>query len=320
MFLLSLPRAGSTLVQRVLSRSPEVSTASEPWILLPVMYALRKDGVLAEYGHKSVYTAVADFNKTLCAGSKDYFAAVRKFAMHLYEASGKEEACYFLDKTPRNSLIIPELLQTFPDAKFIVLWRNPLAVAASIIETFGIGRWNIYRFEIDLYKGLSCLLNFAKGEKFDKDQVLFIKYENFVQNPEESQTEIRRFLDLSELTNKTIDLKADVLQGRMGDLTGVKRYASVSTDSIDSWINTFSSAPRKKWAQNYLAWLGEENLHIMGYDLREIAEKLDGAPTAFEGCAYDLIKMGYGYLYCLMDIPALKAALSKRDERRYPCY
>ena len=39
LFLLSLPRSGSTLVQRVLARSPQIATASETWLLMPFLAA-----------------------------------------------------------------------------------------------------------------------------------------------------------------------------------------------------------------------------------------------------------------------------------------
>ncbi|MBA3701438.1 MAG: sulfotransferase [Rubrobacteraceae bacterium] len=41
LFLLSLPRSGSTLAQRFLAAHDAIATASEPWILLPYFYTLR---------------------------------------------------------------------------------------------------------------------------------------------------------------------------------------------------------------------------------------------------------------------------------------
>jgi hypothetical protein len=39
LFLLSLPRSGSTLAQRILAAHAGIATTSEPWILLPYLYA-----------------------------------------------------------------------------------------------------------------------------------------------------------------------------------------------------------------------------------------------------------------------------------------
>lgn len=49
MFLISQPRAGSTLLQRILGSHPDIHTVSEPWLMLQPLYALRPDGYRAEY-------------------------------------------------------------------------------------------------------------------------------------------------------------------------------------------------------------------------------------------------------------------------------
>lgn len=46
----------------------------------------------------------------------------------------------FLEKTPRNALNIPFLLEVFPNAKFIYLYREPKQNVASIIEAWKTGK------------------------------------------------------------------------------------------------------------------------------------------------------------------------------------
>src|SRR6516165_4829830 len=48
-FLFSQPRAGSTLLQRILGRHPDIHTVAEPWIMLPSFYVMRPDRCEAEY-------------------------------------------------------------------------------------------------------------------------------------------------------------------------------------------------------------------------------------------------------------------------------
>ena len=48
-FIISQPRAGSTLLQRILGGHPEIHTAAEPWIMLHPLYALKSKGCSAEY-------------------------------------------------------------------------------------------------------------------------------------------------------------------------------------------------------------------------------------------------------------------------------
>ncbi len=58
----------------------------------------------------------------------------------------------FIDKTPENSLRIDYLLELFPDARFIVMWRNPLEVINSFIRGWRdpTGRFRSYFVPEDL--------------------------------------------------------------------------------------------------------------------------------------------------------------------------
>ena len=64
-FLFSLPRSGSTLVQRLIAGHPEVATTSEPWVLLPLLYTMRRPGAFTEYGHRTAVRAIDDFTGQL---------------------------------------------------------------------------------------------------------------------------------------------------------------------------------------------------------------------------------------------------------------
>src|SRR5262249_20278294 len=65
--LLSLPRSGSTLVQRVLAAHPGVATASEPWLLLPLLLPLRDDVPAPGGWQPRVHSALEDFARMLPA-------------------------------------------------------------------------------------------------------------------------------------------------------------------------------------------------------------------------------------------------------------
>jgi len=54
-------------------------------------------------------------------------------------------AIRFLEKTPKNALRIPFFSQMFPDARFVLLWRDPRENLSSIMEAWRSGRWTTYR-------------------------------------------------------------------------------------------------------------------------------------------------------------------------------
>src|SRR5687767_5281478 len=84
LFLFSLPRSGSTLLQRVLAAHPAITTASEPWILLPLIYAYRRGGAYTEYNHVLGSSAVRGFAAQLTGGRGAFDAALRDFVLRVY--------------------------------------------------------------------------------------------------------------------------------------------------------------------------------------------------------------------------------------------
>ena len=57
-----------------------------------------------------------------------------------------------MEKTPENSFRVPHLLDLFPDARFLVIWRNPLLVLRSLIRGWRdpAGRFRSYFVSEDL--------------------------------------------------------------------------------------------------------------------------------------------------------------------------
>jgi len=118
---------------------------------LPLFYALKHEGIYAEYSQRYLARAVDDCIDSLPKGKEDYYSAIRDFASSFYGKFGIENR-YFVDKTPRYSLICNEIMECFYNAYFIVLTRNPLDIAASMMQTYAGGRWNLFRYKVDFTK------------------------------------------------------------------------------------------------------------------------------------------------------------------------
>jgi len=95
------------------------------------------------------------------------------FTVRLYARASKNETKYLLDKSPVYHLVVEQIIELFPEAKFIFLCRNPLSVISSLLRSWQNGRWNIYRHEYHLFMGLSNLI--SAFEKF-QDQVFKINF------------------------------------------------------------------------------------------------------------------------------------------------
>ena len=217
---------------------------------------LLEAGVRTEYEHVTLVKGVTGFAEAYLPGELDeYLAALRELALRLYEgaADGKP---YFLDKTPRYSHIAAELMALFPDGKFVFLWRNPLAIAASIIETFGEGKWNIKRpFSADLYAGLPNLVDTYSRER---ERAHALCYEDLVLQPDVSVRAVLDYLELPQdktLTTRFTDLPMRNLD--FWDPTGTLAYDSISREPLDKWKATMATSVRRRWCARYVERLGE---------------------------------------------------------------
>src|SRR6185503_19594528 len=197
-FIISQPRAGSTLLQRLLATHPQIQTIGEPWLVLPFVYALREKGVSSEYIHVSLAQGFGEFVSKLPDGRADYFREVRAMLERMQQKISAPGKTYFLDKTPRYHLILDELAQIFPDAKFIVLWRNPLAVVASILNTWQKGRFDLRYYEQDVFRGPLNILSFVESHTV---AICELRYEDLVARPDEMVRRATEFLELPPLAS-----------------------------------------------------------------------------------------------------------------------
>lgn len=290
LFLLSLPRSGSTLVQRVLAAHPEISTVSEPWLLLPQVYAMRDRGAYAEYNQAVAAQALRQFAAGLPGGQDDYWAEVRTFVLGLYRKASDGRGSFFLDKTPRYHLIVRDLVRIFPDAHYIFLWRNPLSVVASISETWGKGRWNVARWHVDLFDGIANLV--AAFEDL-KPTAFAVRFEDLVADPMIAWPRLFEHLGLAFRPELLTAPGSVRLEGPLGDPTGPQRYTELSTEPLGRWKRTLATPVRKRWCRRYLEWIGEKRLKVMGYDLEAMLGDLDALPTRLRPLASDLARLGY---------------------------
>lgn len=310
-FIFSLPRSGSTLAQRILAAHEDVATASEPWLLLPYFYTLKRGGVYAEFNHAALVNAIEDFCSVLPGGREEYLAEIREMVLRLYGRAAPEGVRYFLDKTPRYHLIAGDIVSAFPGARYIFLWRNPLSVVSSIIETWGGGRWNLYRHKIDLFEGLE---NLIRTYTTAGDRAHAVRYEDLVTDPEDTWRGVFRYLGLP-FDGSVLDSFGSIkLKGRKGDPTGTRIYDGVSRSSLERWRQTLNTPFRKAWCRRYLHWIGAERLRIMGYDYEELMAELSSLRVSGKRIASDAFRACYGLAYATSEPGILREKLRALPE------
>lgn len=276
-FLISQPRAGSTLLQRILGAHPDILTRSETWLMLPPLYVARRQVFQPEDEAGHAWSAARDFLASLPNGDEDYLEGVRRMYVYLYDRalSGSSKS-RFLDKTPRYYLIIPELCRTFPNARYVLLLRNPLAALMSILRTWASDNWlsllGLYRFRRDLLDAPRLMI---EGVRPLGDRAVVVRYEDLVAGPE---PEIRRLCDRLGVSfaPEMIDYGGqDMPAWRFGDLHKVYQHGRPVTDYAEQWRSELNSPQAWRLARDYLDCLGQADVEQMGYaysDLRQILE------------------------------------------------
>jgi hypothetical protein len=138
--ILSAPRAGSTLLFETLAQAAGIHTiGSESHRLIEGIDALQP-------GHGAVSSnrlTASDATATIAAELR------RRFAARMRDRDGKPPAAgdraRLLEKTPKNALRVPFLLEVFPDALFVFLRREPRANLSSMMQAWRAQGWVTYR-------------------------------------------------------------------------------------------------------------------------------------------------------------------------------
>jgi hypothetical protein len=278
-FIISQPRSGSTLLQRILAGNPQVHTTPEPWLMLHPIYSLRIDGYKAEYNEQLAHTALIDFLSSIQDGEKKHLEAIAKMASYLYNLSCEEAGkTYFVDKTPRYYLIISELSKIFPDAKFIFLFRNPLSVLASILNTLVKEHWLLLaRYKHDLITAPDLLLNSLSV--MDDGQSIKVNYEELVSQPDIQVRRLCEHIGLDYQDEMINYGRKKFTLGHMGDTTNINKYSSPTTENIDRWLKICEHRQPRHFVEEYLNFLGPIRLSKMGYDYENIRIQLKKIPV-----------------------------------------
>ena len=281
-FIISQPRSGSTLLQRVLGSHKELVISSEPWLMLHPVYGLREGGIQADFAADWAAHGVREFLEHYTDGVHVYDDGIRAFAQTIYgNAIAKGGGTRFIDKTPRYLLILDDLLRLFPAAKFIFLLRNPLSVLASIINTqISHDLYTLERFREELLAGPG---NMLKAIDALGSRAIVVRYEDYVTQPEEHTREICSRLQITYQPGMVDYSNSEPVKGFMQDRTGIQQHTKPSDARIESWKQLLGERTQLHYAQRYLDTLGSDTVDQLGYSYAELRDALELASKSIGG-------------------------------------
>jgi hypothetical protein len=269
LFVIGAPRSGTTMLEHMLAAHSRIQGGPEPHLLTPLAHL----GVWAKvdkapYDHILAAQAQKEFVDRLPRKDQDYWEACRAYCDVLYgrymEGRGKD-VC--LDKTPAYGLILPFMMKVFPDAKYVVLTRHPLALFSSYANSFFDGDYaHAHNFNPILLRYVPALAAFIRQQEVPH---LHVRYEDLVKDPETWFERICRHVGVPYEAEAIEYGKAAREQDRpkgLGDPLGVDQHTRPSTKSVKKWVQELAADPAKlALMQGVISQLDPADLDTLGY-------------------------------------------------------
>ena len=183
-FIVGMPRAGSTLVEQILSSHPDVEGTMELPDLLSLTRALRNRGEDGPNRH---------YHDVVPSLDRDEFRRIGEEYLERTRIHRKAGAPRFIDKMPNNFQHVGLIQLALPNARIIDARRHPLACGFSMFkQQFARGQSFSYRLG-DIgryYRDYVALM--AHFDAVLPGRVHRVVYEHMV---EDTEAEVRRLLD-----------------------------------------------------------------------------------------------------------------------------
>ena len=200
-FIIGMPRSGTTLLESIVSNSPEVFPAGE----------------MASFKNLIQYdiTTKAKKNTDLIFEYLDHYISKINYL--------KKNKAFLIDKLPFNAFLIGFIEKLLPGAKILLIDRDPWDIATSIYQQIYIDK---HYYSTKFFNIAMQIANYNFIRSYwlrvcDTKNMLSIKYEDLVGNPKSISDEIYKFLQIDH----QIDLEV-----RKGFYSSTASFGQVKDD------------------------------------------------------------------------------------------
>ena len=228
-FVLGMPRSGTSLVENIISSHSLVKACGELSYIRDYSYEFLEEFSDNENSLKNDLINIKQMN------SKDYKDFGNSYLEYIKRFS--QNKSIITDKMPHNFLWISLIKNALPFAKVIYLERNPLDVCLSLYKNlFSEKEAHFYSFDL---RTLGHYYNLHKDlmEHWDNIYPGFIyrcKYEKIVFNPE---IEIKKLIRFCDLTWEDNILKFNNQKNIISTASNFQARQKIYKSSVDIWKN-----------------------------------------------------------------------------------
>jgi tetratricopeptide (TPR) repeat protein len=188
-FVVGMPRTGTTLVDRIISSHPDVTSAGE--LQTFPLLVKRLTGTRSRF--------VLDAETIAASNNIDAQVLGRRYLEE--SRSQRANSTRFVDKMPLNFLYAGFIAEALPKAKIVCLRRNPMDTCWSNFKHLFATNFSYYNYSYDLLDTAAYYMEFdalmAHWGKVLPGRVLEIRYESLVENLEAEARRLIAHLDLS---------------------------------------------------------------------------------------------------------------------------
>ena len=181
-FIIGMPRTGTTLVDRILSSHPQVHSAGE----------LPNFGAVLKRASGSSTASLLDWDTIARARELDWGRVGEMYVASTRPGTGRTPR--FIDKLPQNFLYAGYIARSLPNARIICLRRNPMDTCLSNFRQLFQLSSSFYDYSFDLLGTGRYYLLFdrliAHWRRTIPGRILEVQYESLVESQETTTREL----------------------------------------------------------------------------------------------------------------------------------
>ena len=225
-FIVGLPRSGSTLLEQILASHSLVEGTME----LPDIIAMaRRIAGTADNGEGANYPGV------LAALTEYQWRSLGEEYLERTRIYRKRSAPFFIDKMPNNFVHLGLILVALPNAKIIDARRHPLACCLSCFKQhFAMGQHFSYSLEDIGRYYCNYVALMAHFDRVAPGRVHRVFYENLV---DDTETQVRALLDYCDLDFEPSCLRFYENSRAVRTASSEQVRRPIFHDSVEQWRN-----------------------------------------------------------------------------------
>ncbi|WP_114325175.1 tetratricopeptide repeat-containing sulfotransferase family protein [Candidatus Colwellia aromaticivorans] len=224
LFVVGMPRTGTTLVERILSKHSAVTSAGE----------LQHFGLLLKELSKTSTNKVIDKETVMAAASINFNQLGKAYIDSTRAITGS--TAKFVDKMPLNVLYAGFIIKALPKAKIICLDRGPLDTIVSNYRQLFAVNFSYYNYAYDLQTTAQFYQQFKQLTqlwlRLFPDNFYVVNYEKLVNNPEEEAIKIIEFCGL-DWQEECLDIHKNLAP--VATASAVQVRQPINNKSVGNW-------------------------------------------------------------------------------------